>query len=256
MAYMTDENGNYKRTVRCGHCYEKGHNKSACPERKKSLAENVERYTKELAENKFETDWQKKNVQRHLDRSKQELHKMATRGQNRKCGFCSEPGHTRRTCPERKAQTSSALAKTLDIRKRVADRMVANNFGPGSLIEVGTDSQLAVVSHVNFNDIAPSHAVSKDSYFYGCQAIRFQYVVPKEDSWGGRPITNGSCYVPLEYMNVDDLPRDEWHREPNNKTCTLLSGVNVSEDIFLTDETFGDKKKVEKWVINTLVDPK
>ena len=49
MAYITDKNGNYKRTVRCSHCYEKEHNKSACPKRKQDLKDNVERYTKELA---------------------------------------------------------------------------------------------------------------------------------------------------------------------------------------------------------------
>ena len=77
MAYITDENGNYKRTVRCGHCYEKGHNKSACPERKKDLKANVERYTKELAENKFAHDYQRDNTERYLRHSAKQLEAMA-----------------------------------------------------------------------------------------------------------------------------------------------------------------------------------
>jgi len=41
MAYMTDENGNYKRTVTCGHCYEKGHNKSSCKSMRQRLRERI-----------------------------------------------------------------------------------------------------------------------------------------------------------------------------------------------------------------------
>ena len=63
MAYITDENGNYKRTVRCGHCYEKGHNKGSCESRKTNLRENIERYTEQLAENKFDHEYQKNKSQ-------------------------------------------------------------------------------------------------------------------------------------------------------------------------------------------------
>tara|TARA_R110000824_G_scaffold100088_2_gene237890 strand:- start:3598 stop:4362 length:765 start_codon:yes stop_codon:yes gene_type:complete len=254
MAYITDENGNYKRTVRCGHCYEKGHNKSACPERKKNLAENVERYTKELAENKFESDWQRQNAQRYLDRSKQQLHKMATRGQNRKCGFCSSPGHTRRTCTDRKEQTKTRLTETLDIRKKTAQRMIDAGFGPGSLVSVGGE-RLAVITEVRFNDIRKSHVPSKDDYFQGAHGIKFQYLVPKPDNWGGAPQTAGHCYFPVEYLNIDDIPQDEWYRNPSNDSCELVSGVVVSEDSLLTEDTIGEKQ-MEKWVIENLVDPK
>ena len=97
MAYMTDENGNYKRTVRCGHCYEKGHNKGSCPKRKQDLKTNIEAYSKQLAEDKFRNSYDRECIERYLRRSKEQLHKMETKDQNRKCGYCSEPGHTRRT---------------------------------------------------------------------------------------------------------------------------------------------------------------
>ncbi len=260
MAYMTDENGNYKRTVRCGYCYEKGHNKSACPKRKTDLKESIERYTRELAEtDRPADDYQVRNMERYLRQSKEQLHKMETRGQNRKCGFCGEPGHTRRTCSHRKAKVAEQLAKTLDIRKRVAERMVAYGFGPGSLISVGLDHDnrhiMAVVESVNFHDMLPTHAVSKDGYFYGHQGVRFQYVVPREDSWGGRPTTHGTCYVPCEYLNIEDIPQSEWYRTPNNRTCNLLSDVAMSEDVLISADAM-DTKKVTKFVIDNIVDPK
>ena len=260
MAYMTDENGNYKRTVRCGYCYEKGHNRSACPKRKTDLQESVKRYTKELAEtDRPADDYQVRNAERYLQHAKNELHKIGTRGKNRKCGFCGEEGHTRRTCSHRKIKVAEQLKKTLDVRKRVADRMIDDGFGPGALIKVKNqytgDESMAVVSDIKFKDIAPNSAVSKESYFYGAQAVRYELVVPVTDRWSG-VMRGGMCYVPLDYMNIDDIPFDEWYRQPNNHDCTLLSGVDVSEDALLTEETYGDKKEVEKWVIQNIVDPK
>ena len=261
MAYMTDENGNYKRTVRCGHCYEKGHNKSACPQRKRDLKDNIERYTKELAESTAPADdWQRKNIERYLQHSKTQLHKMETRGQNRSCGFCGETGHNRRSCPHRKKQVNEKLAETLDIRKRTAQRMMDAGFGPGALISVdhnlqGRDPVMAVVTEVRFDDIRKSHVPSRDDYFNGAHGIRFQYLVPKQDRWGGSPQTQGGCYFPVQYLNIDDIPEDEWYRVPSNDSCQLISPVSVSEDNLLTEHTIG-VKAVTKWVIENIVDPK
>ena len=33
MSWITDENGNYKRSVRCSYCYHSGHSRRACPDR-------------------------------------------------------------------------------------------------------------------------------------------------------------------------------------------------------------------------------
>ena len=260
MAYIQDDNGNYKRTVRCGYCYEKGHNKSACPKRKTDLQENVKRYTKELAENEFAHDYQRANAERYLRHTKDQLHKMETRGQNRKCGFCGETGHTRRTCTERKRQVKERLAEVLNIRKQAAQRMMDAGFGPGALISVdhnlqGQDPVMAVVTEVRFDDIRKSHVPTRDDYFQGAHGIRFQYLVPQEDRWSDTPKTQGSCYFPVNFLNVDDIPRDEWYRNPSNDSCELISPVSVSEDNLLTEHTIG-KKEVEKWVIDNIVDPK
>lgn len=262
MAYITDENGNYKRTVRCSYCYEKGHNKSACPTRKKDLKKTVISRKKALKANDYESDWHRQHDERHLQLAKKELRKMETRGQNRKCGFCGEEGHTRRTCSHRKQKVADALARTLDIRKRICERMMADGFGPGSLVQLKSDwiqqdlNNLAVITHISFEDIQPHHVVSENSYYYGCEAIHYKYVVPREDNWSKTEILGGRCYIPADYMNVDNLPEQAWFRNPNNTTCELMSGVSVSEDLYLTEAAYGDKKKVEKWVIDNIVDPK
>ena len=258
MAYMTDENGNYKRTVRCGHCYEKGHNKSACPKRVQDLKDNIERYSKALAEDKFRTSYDRECIERYLKRSKEQIHKIETRGQNRSCGFCREPGHTRRTCPDRKQKVAEGVKAAVSLRKAVAQRMQTAGFGPGALLQVrsprGSGEVLAVVTHVDFVNMRPSTKVSSDSYFDTHRGVSFQYVVPMEDTWGGKH-TNGSSYVNLAYMNVDNLPEAEWYRSPNNNEATLLSGVEVSEDQLLCEDAV-DEKAVSKWIIHNVVDPK
>ena len=60
MAYMTDENGNYKRTVTCGHCYEKGHNKSSCKSMRQRLRERIASNKAALEAGKWSTEWEKR----------------------------------------------------------------------------------------------------------------------------------------------------------------------------------------------------
>tara|TARA_B100002019_G_scaffold280820_1_gene284182 strand:+ start:586 stop:1374 length:789 start_codon:yes stop_codon:yes gene_type:complete len=262
MAYMTDENGNYKRTVRCGYCWEKGHNKSSCPKRKQDLKNNIERYKQELADSTAPADdMQRMRTEGYLRHSEQELHKMENRGKGRKCGYCGEKGHTRRTCVHRKNKVAEELSKILDVRKRAAERMMDHGFGPGALISVDSPSEhgqsvMAIVTKVDFNRIESRHVVSKDEYFYGTDCVLYNYVVPQQDTWSNTPKVTGYCYVPLEYLNIDDIHENEWYRTPSNRSCTLLSPVDVSEDSLLTEDSFGDKKKVENWVIRNIVDPR
>ena len=258
MAYITDENGNYKRTVRCGHCYEKGHNKGSCPKRKQDLKTNIEAYNKQLAEDKFRNSYDRECIERYLMRSKEQLHKMETKGQNRKCGYCSEPGHTRRTCTARKSEVQRITDETIDFRKRVAERMVHDGFGIGALVEVATrygqDPRMAMITSINFKDLSTNFKVSKENYFNGYNGLSFQYLVPFEDNYG-YTYTDGHCYLDCHYANVDDIPESEWYRNPTNSVPKLLSGVDVSEDSLLAEETI-DWKTVSKWVADTIVDPK
>ena len=62
----------YNGTVRCGHCWETGHNKRGCPTRKKYIKENPG------SSAAFQAQQQKKK--------------------KRKCGWCDETGHNARTC--------------------------------------------------------------------------------------------------------------------------------------------------------------
>tara|TARA_R110002110_G_scaffold104875_4_gene264105 strand:- start:9 stop:785 length:777 start_codon:yes stop_codon:yes gene_type:complete len=258
MAYITDENGNYKRTVRCGHCYEKGHNKGSCPKRKVDLAERIEKYEERLTDKALE-GWNRTSTENYLERTRADLNKMLTKGQNRKCGFCNETGHNRSTCPTRKTQVADKTATAILLRKGAAERMIADGFGPGSLVSVAdprdtTANVLAIVTKIDFETICPSHKPIKEDYFNGHRGLEYQYIVPMEDRWGSSH-TAGTCYVPLKYMNIDDIPENEWYRNPVNSTSELLSGVEVSEDQLLSNGAVNEKI-VSKWINANVVDPK
>ena len=138
MAYMTDEGGNYKRTVRCGHCYEKGHNKSSCKQLRQRLRDRIAKYKTALERDVWSYDWEKDSAQRHLQAAARQLHKLEGKGKTRKCGYCSGEGHTRRTCTERKDHLQSHTEKTLKVRRELCDRFISLGLGPGALVEVET----------------------------------------------------------------------------------------------------------------------
>ena len=203
----------YTGTVRCSHCYQSGHNKTSCPELKKEWEKDPNSY--------YGRQW---------------AAIQARKAKPKICGYCGEEGHTRRTCAERKRQVKERLAEVLDIRKRTAQRMMDAGFGPGALISVdhnlqGQNAVMAVVTEVRFDDIRKSHVPSKDDYFQGAHGIKFQYLVPKEDSWSGTRRTHGSCYFPVDYLNVDNIPRDEWYRNPQNDSCELMRRIDDASSV-------------------------
>ena len=258
MAYMTDENGNYKRTVRCGHCYMVGHNKSACPDRKIELKANVDRYTKELAANSFAHDYQKTNVERYLAHNKQQIHDMETRGQNRKCGFCSSPGHTRRTCTDRKTETEIQTRQTIELRKKAAERMVAAGFGPGALVETDchyTDTPvLAIVTKIRMTAVLPQHKVLVDGHFRPCEAVDVRYVTPVKSDWSEEVVEYGSAKIPLDFMNIEDHNKSKWYNAPN-VAVRVISPVDI-KTIQLLPASSIDDEAVKKMVLDEIVDPR
>lgn len=261
MAYITDKNGNYKRTVTCGHCYETGHNRSGCADLKKKLVENIAEYKKRLEADDFTDDWQRRNAQRRLADAEHTQHKMLNKGKNRKCGFCKSPGHTRRTCPDRKVQVATKMKETTDFRRQVAARMIEAGFGPGALISTNHrhadhgEQALAIVTGISLGELVPQHKVQHDGYFYGMEGVRFQFVSPVKDSWSNKDVFHGSCMIPLEYCNVDGLDKEEWYRTPSGRFPNLLSCVEITEDQLLPPEVISEKA-VSRYVLENIVDPK
>jgi hypothetical protein len=170
MAYTTDKNGNYKRTVRCGYCYEVGHNKGSCESKKQNHKDHIAAYEKEIADDNFTDDWERNYAQRNLDRHKAELNKTVNRGKNRKCSYCKNEGHTRRTCSFRKGDMNSWVDKCLIAREKFVENMTATGFGLGSLAYrkdlYGSGArQLLMIERIVWDMITHEVAVGRGNHY-------------------------------------------------------------------------------------------
>ena len=198
MAYTYDENGNYKRTVRCGYCYEIGHNKSSCPQKKQNHKDQIAEYEKQLAGDNFTDDWERNYAQRQLDRHKQQLNKTVNRGKHRKCSYCSDEGHTRRTCSFRKGDMKSWAIKTIDAREKFIDNMVGIGLGAGALgyrKSPYSESELAIVEHINW------------------EAINYRLSPGMSEQW-------------TDILRVRDIQTSDWH--PTGRTVGLQMPTTVT----------------------------
>ena len=99
-------------TVRCGHCYVKGHNRRGCPKLLKIIRDEP---------NGFEA---------------QQANRKKAYASPRVCGYCQKSGHNKRTCPEitfDRAKTKKANRLWRESFFNVADKV---GFGKGALLEM------------------------------------------------------------------------------------------------------------------------
>lgn len=169
MAYTTDKNGNYKRTVRCGYCYEVGHNKSSCSQKKQNHKDMIAAYEKQIASDDFHDDWERDYAKRNLLRHKAELSKSVNRGKHRKCSYCKQEGHTRRTCTYRKNDMNDWVDKCLTAREKFADNMAAVGFGIGALgyrtNPWGESRELVMIERVVWKMINHNVAIGQNNHY-------------------------------------------------------------------------------------------
>jgi len=238
MAYTYDENGKYKRTVRCGYFYEVGHNKSACPKRKQDLKSNIERYKRELTENNWpEDDWQRRNTERYLSQAQDALHKMENRGKNRRCSYCQEPGHTKRTCPDRKKEISAWTKTFVRQRNRYARAMAEAGFGVGALVEVNyaRSKRLALVTGINMSEIRPENDIDerRSTYWGGPKIVTLRLCKAVRDDFYNQDVVDiKHAKLPVDIHNFDNRDireRDiEFRSQENGWINKVIGPVDVS----------------------------
>ena len=260
MAYLREENGSLKRTVRCGYCYDIGHNKGSCTKRKKHLKEAVTAYEKDKST--INSPWP-------YDDAVRELYKMNNKGKNRSCGFCRKKGHTRRTCTDREQKVVEAMEKTLFFRKRLCEKFIAAGFGPGTLVnldlrELETEpfdsprekysGRLAVVTSIEFENIYPYHKYNGRSWYYSLpRVIHVQMIKPFLSRYGDvylDMIVNPS----IELLNTDDMAVHKSLRRERHGTQSIASPVLCSHDMMSKDSV--DPEIIKKQVLKNIVDPR
>jgi len=262
MAYIQDKNGNYKRTVRCSHCYETGHNRSSCPHLKEELKGTISKYKTLLDNDVWGHPHEKVYAQRRFEWATNQLNKAQSKGKNRKCGFCSDYGHTRRTCQYRKDKTAEKLKQTLDTREKMRDALLDIGFGPSALVNVAVRDDrfpsgvLGVVKSIDFETTERAHV-----YDGGQWTPRHNHNVcvkllqPIKDYWGSEH-DEVKASMPVSVLNLDGHelhPRFVAAMRERENMLALVSPSECDESAFDSDDF--DSELVSKWVLKNIVDP-
>ena len=263
MAYITDDDGNWKRTVTCGHCYERGHNKSSCTVLRDNLRSRIAKNKDALEKDQWESDWQKNTAQKNLEDASRSLHRLESKGKARKCGYCQNKGHSRPTCTERKEHTEIHTEKTLKFRRDLCDKFIEYGLAPGTLVNVdvgewtgdNTDIAMAIVTSVDFSEVRENCKYDGTRWLKASlRMINATLVKPVKSSWYGGMISQISISPNVQLLNTDNL---EVHKEFRNSSTTMdsvASAVDASTEMMSFESS--DRKTVSKWVLNNIVDPK
>ena len=151
-------------TVRCGYCYDCGHNKRSCPKLAKYAEENPDTWTaKRLKEGK-------------------------RKGKIRRCTYCNLKGHNRATCGHLKIAKEAYVKDVKKWRKAWIDWMATEGYGIGSLMHCAPDWRhprgLYIIREFNWNVL---NHIDQHSRHQG-NALRLLCVTDLNDSvWGNLP---------------------------------------------------------------------
>lgn len=149
----------YNGTVRCGWCYQTGHNKRSCPEYTEILKQ---RALNEIQGGEgYEGYWGKMYNKRaraeglYADGTKMSAEAVASKKQVRRCKYCNKQGHNRRTCPTLVADTKNFVTDQIDWRGKIQAWAQETGFGTGALLKVDRwgDCHAWLITGVNWNEL-------------------------------------------------------------------------------------------------------
>ena len=117
----------HKNTVRCGYCRKPGHNRSSCPRYAERVEDMREKYGPDY--------WMVAQADAKKARRK-------ASGKARKCSYCSEGGHNRKTCSILKTDMEAVRLKNVEYRKQMFTAMVNHGIFVGAVVESDSNTQL------------------------------------------------------------------------------------------------------------------
>ena len=218
----------YNGTVRCGWCYQSGHNKRSCPEYTELLKQ---RALQEINSGEgYEGYWGKMYNKRvratglYADGTEMPAEVKKAQKQVRRCKYCNKQGHNRRTCPTLKADKQAWVEREVEFRKELAQNMRAHGVGVGTLLksERWGETYGWMIRGVRWDHIV-SHAKSNGS-FIEVERLRSQGVsaysrrdhqaLPKmgdfnSDSWNNTevlaPVAAQMVVIPENFTKPESL---------------------------------------------------
>ena len=127
--------GNYNGRIRCGYCYEYGHNSRTCPEKKKRLQEQLEA-TKESDDGRY-ADYYAHRIAKMTGVNPETGEEVKRRDESRGrvCSYCNERGHNRRTCEQLKSDLARYAVMTREARQEVRAWALEDGIGIGAMVK-------------------------------------------------------------------------------------------------------------------------
>jgi hypothetical protein len=160
----------YSGTVRCGHCYNSGHNRRGCPDLKKYVEENPD-------------SWRATQYKARQERN------AATK---RRCSYCAKPGHNRRGCAEFKVRMRDDVYANKKYRRLFVKEVKRLGIGPGALIvrpmTNGGETKDVVCQALDINWSMINQFSAQDRY----SDPRFLKIIAIKDMMNPRNATNVS----------------------------------------------------------------
>ena len=115
-------------SIYCGRCGDYGHNAPHCPQMKHRAAE----YHRKVKAGE-DTSYRERDASRYRERIDAA---QANRSRNRVCGYCSESGHNRATCPTRLGDVQDFIKADKLYRRSMVEFLRKEGFGIGALLMV------------------------------------------------------------------------------------------------------------------------
>jgi hypothetical protein len=211
--------GNYNGTVHCGHCGKQGHNKRSCP----TFTERIrERYADAKETGSPDLEYYARALAKRTGVNPESGEKQGRRyeGYGRKCSYCREQGHSRRTCSSIKDDHRNYRRMAQVIRKDMLSGMREHGFGIGSLLTMVTNewcqsagkyeeiTQAYLVTAIKWENIGPHNQLGdncvktisvKDPSYQPILSIPTEVTGSTENRYNRAPVLVGA--TPSEKIN-------------------------------------------------------
>jgi hypothetical protein len=224
--------------VRCRYCRGRGHNITGCPEYKNKI--------EELRSIHGNDHYSVANYDaKKVNRSK--------KVEDKKCSYCSEKGHTRRTCSSITEHKQSVRELTILHRKAFFLNISKSGTGIGSILaqkdrwNPDTPPTLYMVKNFNMDEVGVWN-----NWHYCCDVLNMS---------NGRTSTNGSAYGDasnssnfLERRFVSGIDNEYSNTSVISKSARVPSNVEEGLDAKITQEFSSTSKSfTSDWRTKSLI---
>ena len=201
--------GNYNGTVTCGYCYNQGHNKRSCPTYTERTRQNYER-AKESGSADLEYYARALAKRTGVNPESGETQKRRNESYGRKCSYCREGGHSRRTCSSIKDDHRNYRRMASVVRKDMLARMQEHGFGIGSLVTLTGSEWNAEAGE--YQDTTSAYLVTK---------IKWENIGPHNQ-------TGDNC---VKVISVKDPSNQPWLCMPDSVSGSADSRYSRAPDL-------------------------